>query len=293
MQSGPLPDFTPEQSIHYKKTERFPSVFLLYSLYMTWAGKRQLAIVGSLFVIGVIILAVIIVPKLNKPATCFDTKQNGDEHGVDCGGECLKFCPFEVSDVKVRWTRSFPITEDVWSAVAYIENQNVNAGAYNVKYEFRFYDADHKFITVREGETFIGPNSNSAIYESAIKVSNRIPKYTQFKFLENPAWIVTDRRIGDLGIFSKNEVLADLDTNPKFKATIYNQSQVYGIDNIDVIAILYDAEDNAIAVAKTYVEGLAPTVASDVYFTWPQVFDSVVARKEIVTRYNPFKVSFQ
>lgn len=260
---------------------------------MTWGAKRQLTILGLVTILILGGLAVVIVPKLSKPPTCFDNKQNGGERGVDCGGLCARFCPFEVTDVKVKWARAFPITDDVYSAVAYIENQNVNAGAYNIKYEFKLYDADHKFITVRDGETFIGPNSNSAIYESAIKVQNRIPKFTQFTFLADPVWIMTDRRIGDLGVFSKNEVLSDTDTKPKYEATIFNQSQLYTVNNIDVIAILYDKDDNAIGVAKSFIEELTPSLETKVYFTWQKSFSGEVVRKEIIPRYNPFKVTFQ
>lgn len=260
---------------------------------MSWASRRQLTILSVFFVLIVGGLAILIAPALNKPPTCSDGRKNGDEHGVDCGGLCNRFCPAEVSQVTVRWYRSFPVTESVWSSIAYLENPNVNAGSYSVKYEFRLYDENHEFITVKEGEAYIPPNSVSVIYEPIIQVSKRVPKYTTFKFLSDPNWSATDPRISDIKLFAKDTALTGASDKPRFTGILTNTSKLYSVKNVDVIAILYNSEDNAVAVAKTFIEGFLPGESQNVYFTWPKPFPTAVTRTEIVTRFNPFLVSFE
>ena len=56
---------------------------------------------------------------------------------------------------------------------------------------------------------------------------------------------------------------------------------------LGVVAIIYDAEDNAIAASRTVVENLAAQSSSSVTFTWPTPFPSPAVRKEIILRIYP------
>ena len=68
---------------------------------MTWSGRRQLKIVGLLFLVSAIIAFSIIWPKINKPPTCFDGKKNGVETGIDCGGGCKLQCREQIEEVAI------------------------------------------------------------------------------------------------------------------------------------------------------------------------------------------------
>ena len=91
---------------------------------MTWAGKRQLLILGSIAIVCIIILFPIVKPIIAPTPTCFDGKQNQGELGVDCSGPCQKICLAEALPVRVLWVRPFKVAEGVYSGVAYVSNPN-------------------------------------------------------------------------------------------------------------------------------------------------------------------------
>lgn len=250
-------------------------------------------IVGGFLAIILIIAAIIIVPKLQKEPTCFDGKQNGTEQGVDCGGGCAKLCAFQTTDVVVKWSRVFPVTSTVANAVAYIQNPNIYAAARNVPYQFKIYDADHQFITEREGLAYIAPNGASAIFEGGIQVGSRVPKYAEFKFTEDPLWVSLDPRINTITVVPSNPQMEGFESKPKVSGTITNVSDRYGVRNISVIAILYDKDENAVGASQTLIQALGPKQQSPVYFTWPAPFYSQVVKTELLPRFDVFKVSLQ
>jgi hypothetical protein len=259
---------------------------------MNWALKRQIIIVALILGVLGILGTIILYPKLNPPPTCTDGKQNGTEQGVDCGGSCKRICPFATNDVVVKWARAFPVTDEVWNAVAYIENPNVSAAARRVPYEFRFYDENLTFIARREGYAYIAPNGTSAIFEGGIKVGSRSPKSTEFRFLADPVWESIDPRNNDIKIFPSNQKVENETTRPRYQATVTNTSQLYTVEDIDLIAILYGADGNAVAVSQTAVEGLVPQESTNVYFTWQKPFPASVTRTEILPRFNVFLTNF-
>ena len=258
-----------------------------------WGARRQLLIVSGILGIIILIAGIILYPKFNQAPTCFDGKMNGTEQGIDCGGACQRICASQTADVVVKWARPFQVTKTVASVIAYIENPNVHAAARDVPYQFKLYDSDHQFIAERSGTTYIAPNGTSAIFEGGIQVGSRVPVFVSFNFTSDPLWVAVDPRIDTIRVIAHDSLLTDADTKPRLGATITNTSQLYSLDNVDVIGILYDANDNAVGASQTIVQGLGPQTYAPVYFTWQQPFSSPAVRNEIITRYDVFSVNFQ
>ena len=258
---------------------------------LSWGAKRQFMIVMGFLGIILVIAGIIIVPKLQVKPTCFDGKQNGDEQGIDCGGSCQKLCKTQTTDVVVKWARVFPVTDSVANAVAYISNPNVVAAAENVPYNFRIYDANHQFITERNGTAYIAPNGASAIFEGGIQVGTRVPVYAEFKFTADPLWVTTDSRVRSIQIVASDPVLEAADSRPKVTTSIRNTSTLYGVNDVYAIAILYDAQDNAVGVSQTYLPSLAPADKQTLYFTWPKPFANTPVREEILPRFDVLNFS--
>ncbi len=259
---------------------------------MSWASKRQFTYLSIVLAVVLVIAAIIIVPIVNKPATCVDGKQNGDEKGVDCGGSCQKFCAFEVSDVVTLWSRSFQVQGDRYNAMAYVENQNPDAKIADIGYEFRLYDQDNKFIALRDGRTSIPPNGRMAIFEPGINVGNKIPRITQFKFTEAPVWVKTDPKIEDrvqLEIGDKN--LMQTDSAPRLTATVTNNT-IYNVPNVEFYGIVYDDAGNAIAGSKTFLPSIQKNGTEDIFFTWSLPFTGTVFKTEIIPKFDPTSVTF-
>ena len=118
----------------------YTKYYILYTEYMSWAGRRRAIYLSSAVAILLVLFGVPLYFILDKPPTCFDGNKNGDERGVDCGGGCLLLCPFEMAEPFVLWSRSFKITDGVYSAVAYIEHSNSNAGVLEAPYIFKLFE---------------------------------------------------------------------------------------------------------------------------------------------------------
>ena len=260
---------------------------------MTWAFKRQIFYLTILLLFIAVFGFLIAYPYFNKTPTCFDNKQNGDESGIDCGGACVKACVFETDEVSVLWARSFLVVPKRYNAIAYLENHNKNLAIPKIKYQFRFADKDNIYLGRREGVASIPPGRNFAIFERGIELGNSDPIYTTFSFTETPNWIsVPDNKINQLQVLVSNVNLENEQTSPHLSATLKNNS-LFVIPDIKVIAILYDANHNAISASSTYLDKLSGEEEKVINFTWPLPFSAKTVTKEILPSYNIFDVKLK
>lgn len=254
---------------------------------MTWSGKRKLFYGGIILIAIAIFLLIKIYPSLNKEPTCFDGKKNGDERGVDCGGACVKICVAEVTPLVVKWSRSFKVANGYYNAFAYIENQNIQSAAGNINYEFTFFDSENIYIAKRVGSTYVPASGRFGIFEPAVPTGQRIPTTTTFRFLSVPEWEKVSKEDSAQTLFTEFDVPTNVDIAPKLSVIVENTS-ILPIQNIDVIALIYDVEGNALGVSKTIIDSLGSGVKSNVKFTWREPFAGEARRTEIITQVNPF-----
>jgi hypothetical protein len=258
---------------------------LSYTVGMNWAQRHQIKIFGMLVVILGLLGFYLIYPQLTKEATCFDSKQNGDEFGIDCGGSCQLVCSVQAEDLIVLWSNSKEIVHGRYNSVAYIQNPNPYAGVEFIRYEFRLYDKDNLLIKKRKSSTFIDANANTAIFEGAIDVGNRIPVRTTFEFLgSSPSWVkIGSRELSNVSVIVKDRTLTNTDTSPLLEATLTNGT-LLDIEDFDVVAIIYDADGNMVNTSSTYVDILSGSTSKKIYFTWPKAFEEEAVSIEIIPR---------
>ena len=249
---------------------------------MSWSLRRQLIIILLLLFVFSSVVFAYIEPIIFRPASCSDGKKNGDETGVDCGGSCINLCTSETKDPTVLWERSFLITDDVYNAVAYIENQNP-AGNAALPYEFRLYDTKGTYITRVDGTAIVPPSGRYAIVETGIKTGNAVVGTTTFTW-QTPTvpWQKIPQNISTLRVQTSDISLDTSTSVPKLFATIADSSPIIPLLNINVAAILYDKDDNAISISKTYVHDIQPDQTQSIFFTWPKPFVTPVVRYEIL-----------
>jgi len=260
---------------------------------MTWALRRQIFYIFVFISFFLTFGFLIIFPHFNEAPSCTDNKQNRDEVGIDCGGSCPNFCPDQVDTVSVLWARAFRVIPGRYNAVAYIVNHNKNAAVSKINYKFRFADTNNVYIGKREGSTFIPPGGNFAIFEPGIDIGNSVPVYVTFEFTQAPQWLqVSQEKINQLKFLVSNIQLVDEGTFPKLSATIKNNS-LFTIPNMDVVAILYDADGNAISVSRTYLNQFNPLQVANVNFTWPEPLSAGVVSKEIIPMYDIFSAQLK
>jgi hypothetical protein len=258
---------------------------------MSWATKRKLQYLGGLFGLFLIVLFIFLYPIIFQKPTCTDGKQNGDETGVDCGGSCQLMCKDKTSDPVVLWSRAFPVLDNTYNLVAFVENQNKNSGVVNVPYEFRIYDENNHLIGRRQGSTFIPPNKQFAIFEPRMDFGQSVVKSVTFEFTGPFIWIKKDPTLNNLSLYVDQVTVGEDKKNPSLSAVIKNES-IYDIPSFEVVAILYDKDHNAINASKTIKDGLSSNNSLSVYFTWPLPLSSDPVTEDVLISINPFTVSF-
>lgn len=240
-----------------------------YNTSMNWALKRRLVYVSLFLGIIVIILSIIIVPHLKENPSCFDLKQNGQEEGVDCGGPCDILCKNKIIQPLVLWSRSYKVTDNIYNAAAYIENQNPRAYGYNASYSFRLYDKDNILITERKGTTFINPNGRQLIFESTIDVGTRVPLFTRFSIDNVDVWYKTTINPSTFPIKIDSPSISVGNNVTKVMTKISNTS-LDKLPSFYVGVIGYDQSENAVLVSKTKVDELEKESSAPLVFTWSE-----------------------
>lgn len=259
---------------------------------MSWALKRQLLYIFILMVFFALLGLWIGYPYFNKPATCFDRKQNGNEAGIDCGGSCILQCSSEMDNVSILWSRIFEIEPGRYNAVAYLENQNINTSSGVVKYVFRFADAKNNFLGKREGESYVPLTGKFAIFEPAIDLGRSVPVYATFEFLETPSWFKVPTEKAEQLKLSVSDIKSSESDIFSLEAVVENKS-LFTIPKINTIAILYNKEGNALSASRTFIDILGPEDKKRVFYTWPKLFNEEIVVKEILPIFNPFSAEFK
>jgi len=275
----------------FLKKPRFRvAVFSVNIIYMSWASRRKSIFTGALALLVLVFLSIPLYSYLTRNPTCTDGKQNGDELGVDCGGSCDTLCPSQAREMIVHWSRAFEVGDGIVDALAYVENPNVLAGSENVIYRFKLYDENNILITEKFGKTFILPGEQIAVFEPALRTGERIPKYAFFEFAPDIQWVRVKKgqNVPELSISEQN--ITDLETKPRLSAVISNNSTIPA-SKVEVVVIIYDIDDNAIAVSSTLVEEIAKYSEKTISFSWRHPFDALPARIDIIPRINTLSIS--
>jgi hypothetical protein len=254
---------------------------------MTWAGRRKLFYGGLLCIFIALFLLAKLYPKLTKDPTCMDQKQNGAERGIDCGGGCIRICQAETTPLVVKWSRSFKVADGIYNAFAYVENQNIRAAAPLISYEFTLYDTNNIFITSRTGTVYVPPNGRFGIFEAGIDTGKRVPKNTSIKLLNVPDWLTIGEEEAKQSLFAEADAPTNLDISPRLNVTIENPT-ISTVRNIEVYAIVYAEDGNALGVSKTIMDALPAGGKRNTTFTWREPFAGEPKRTEIITQLNVF-----
>ena len=244
---------------------------------LSWSGRRQLLYyaVGALvlLVLGILLWQVF----FSKASTCFDGAQNNGERGVDCGGSCALICPMDAKAPVVLWYRAFSVSPSVYNAVAYVKNQNVGAGAKNVRYSFKLYDERNVLVKEQVGVADIPPAPLVPIIETGITVGNRTVVSTKFEFSDEEIhWVKNTKEIPPVRA-TQQSLSVD---GSRLSTTIVNDS-VEDVRGLVVTAVLFDGAGVARAASKSTIARLARRSFEEVVFTWGAGVPNIV-RAEII-----------
>lgn len=248
---------------------------------VSWSARRQFTYIAGAMLVFIFALALPIFFVTYRAPSCTDGVKNQGEFGVDCGGPCALLCKANALDLIIHWQRAFKVKDGVYNVLAYVENPNLDSGIAVIPYDFKLYDKDNLLIYERHGQTFVPPRKIFGIFESDIITDKRLPTHTFFEFLGVPAW-KKSRTLEPVLTFS-NQLISRTDSAPRLAANINNPglSPVY---NTEVVAILYDASNNAVASSRTIIDKVPATGFASLVFTWPESFSAPVSRTELLYR---------
>ena len=280
------------QKVVVKEAAFAPLFFILISCYYTymlsWRLKRQLVVI-LVFLSPLIIVGGFLGVKFFPESSCFDSKKNQGEIGVDCGGPCA---PCELKNpraVQIFWVRTVPVRENVYDVAALIQNPNAVLSADNVSYEFVLFDEFGPVARVL-GKTFLLAQERTHVIEVNINTV-RAPNRVEFRInevnwglREDPrANIIVERRAykvaREFGI-ERSVVEADL----------LNRSSLE-FREVMVNVLLFDGVGNVVGVTKALVENLLSGTTKSIKTSWPGVIQGEVSTIEVEPRVNIFDPS--
>lgn len=235
---------------------------------LSWSGRRKALYTSVAGIIGLMALVFAYEAFLTAPPLCTDHKQNGGEHGIDCGGPCATLCAGEARAPSVAWARSFESAPQTYTAAAYIRNDNAGAGARQVAYAFQLFDSDNNLVVERDGVADIPPVPTVPIVEPGINVGYKQVARTLFHFSSEPTWV----RAGELPKLSVSGQRLAADAS-RLDAVVNNDS--YSSARATVAAVLFDADGTARAASKSTVTVPARS-STPVTFTWGEPAQGVV-----------------
>jgi len=241
-----------------------------------WATRKKFTYLSLVFLFILIVIVLPIYFFTKKEPTCFDGRKNQSERGVDCGGECQRLCPADESQPIILWTRAFKVADDLYSAVAKVENPNIDAEAKNVQYALKLYDSNNVLVAEKIGSADIPPYRSFYVFEGGIFVGDRIPARSALEFKSNLDWKKSSDRSNDMRILGS---IVDSEPKPRVNAIIKNES--FEVQkNVAVTVVIFDTSNKAIAASKTYIDSLDRNTEEEIVFTWLLPFEKAVGRTE-------------
>jgi len=251
---------------------------------MSWASRRRFVYGGGVFFFFAIVIGVPVAIWIYEPPACFDGKQNQGETAIDKGGPCLLLDERTLQPHSILWSRAFPVRGGLYSAVAYIENPNSDAGVGKVQYRFGLYDERNVLVAERFGKTYIMPGGVTPIFEGGISTGNRLVARTYLELVSSLAWERMRNAASVLSVSGK--VVSDTESVPRLTAQIENTSVANVFDPL-FVAVVFDTAGNAFASSATTLSRLPASGKAELVFTWPDPFPRVASRIDILPLLPP------
>jgi hypothetical protein len=232
---------------------------------LSWERQRKLLFITGVAVFLAALFGAYGFFALRKMPDCSNRVKDGDERGIDCGGNCIRICKEDAAAPVIHFARAVEVREGVWGAVAYGENRNSGAGSRSAPYLFKLYDEHNSLLYERRGVTFIPPRKVFAVFEGRMFSGDRIPTRATFAFTEE---VVFERM---------SEPLLSIDTKDfevgnhksSLRTIVRNPTRI-DINGIEVVALLFGADGNIVGASSTFVSALLAGDSAALIFTWPR-----------------------
>jgi len=251
--------------------------------------KKRL-IIGAVYA-AIIIGVVFLIYQCQKPApNCFDSKQNQNEQGVDCGGVCAKQCPVVAKEnLIVRQTgyveSGIAGSYDIYAEVA---NPNNFVGSSMFSYKFTVRNAAGETMAEPYGTSFILPADKKYIIETNVSTKD-VPASVELN-VSDSQWVeATDAyEKPALKVVSKNynEITSGVGFG-EATGLLKNESP-FDFNSIKLRIILKDENGKIVALNSTQMNTVQAGENRDFRVDWPSHFSGSVSLMDVQVEVNVF-----
>lgn len=217
--------------------------------------------------------------------SCFDKKQNQNETGVDCGGNCEPCEKKQLEKIKLLFLKSLASGEGSYDLVAKINNSNPNYGAKQFFYSFQIFDSNDKLISEQKSESYILPRQTKYLILPNVGIKEK-----DFKLkltISGIDWAVLGIDYPNLSIFNKKFEYGQTGQFASFSGVLINKS-VVKYDNAEIILILFDENNNITSVNRTEINNLAFNEEKPFKMIWSEPFEGKPVKFDAQAYVNPF-----
>jgi hypothetical protein len=248
----------------------------------SWSAKRKFLYGGTSILVLILVVGGLSYALFYHAPTCSDGRENGDETGIDCGGSCKLLCTSDALAPIVLWSKIFPVSGDLYTAVAFVQNPNINSKNPKATYQFQIFDANKNLIATKNGETSIPKNKNFAVFEVGLVLKGLAPKSAEFSFISLSPW--QKDMATELDVFLTHSAVLSSDILPRITGRITNNSFTKSTPRLELSALIFDENENVIGASRTFVDTLGVNTSQDFVFTWQKPFALTPSFIQIIYR---------
>lgn len=192
------------------------------------------------------------------PPSCFDTKQNQGEEGIDCGGPCKRFCvPQNLTDIQLD---GLPIVfnpvPDRVSVLLKLRNPNVEFGAKQVGYTVRVYGENPSSTLDIVGSTFL--YAGEIKYVPLIRPTASIGRATRADIsiaTSTTTWLPASLMSKPAIRIQDAQTTADNQQGVRVAGRVINDD-VLPVTNVSVSALFFGINGGVVGVSQTELPSL-------------------------------------
>ena len=212
--------------------------------------------------------------------TCFDSQQNQNETGIDCGGICKAACQEVLTGEALQFKEVafVPGGEGSYDVLARVYNPNDVVGASSFHYTFQLKGVGGQVLATKEGDNFILPQETKSLIEirlvtrekpASVTVETSAVAWERFSgYRERPAISIYQKRYDQLASGVGFGAATGL---------VVNESP-YDFRSIHVKVILRAADDTPLAFNTTRQDTLKAGDQRDFRLLWPNPFPGKVEK---------------
>jgi hypothetical protein len=226
-----------------------------------------------------------------KPAdNCFDSVQNQNEQGIDCGGVCVQKCEIVAEHDLVVQEAGFVESgvADSYDLYAVVANPNQTIGSESFDYKFTVRNSDGGAVAIKSGTGFILPGETKYVVESNIATQG-MPEKVELS-ISNPLWDEANDAYEKPQLKVVNKQYSEITNGIGFaEATglLKNESSM-DFTTVSIRIILKDEQGKIIALNSTEMNTVVSGENRDFRVFWPNRFSGNVSNMWVQAETNVF-----